>query len=104
PREEDGRPKLLDLKVALDVGLEAEADAARRDQEERQKEDPACDEEGEHRLTRPADAAPRERQRDEAVDLDRRVGAEDRARGGVTGAEDREERERGQERGERVVA
>ena len=102
--EQDRGAERLDLEMTLDLRLDAEAHPAGSDQEERQEEDAAGDEEGEGRSSRSAKAPPRQRQRDNAVDLDRRVGAEQRSGRDGARAQERDERERGQERRQRVVA
>src|SRR5205823_11955117 len=90
--EEQRGAERLDLQVTLQLCLQAEADAAGSDQEERQDEDAAGDEQRDRRPTRRPQAPPGEWQRDDAVDLDRDVGAEQRSRRETTRTEECDER------------
>ena len=102
--EQDRGAEALDLQVALQLRPEAEADAPGREQEEGEHEHGAGDEEGGAGTRQRPDAPDRDRHHDRRIELHRGADAEQGAGRPLAGAQERHERDRGEQRRHGVVA
>ena len=103
-REQDRGAEALDLQVPLRLRPEAVPDPARSDQEERDEEHGARNDVGDPGAAKRPHAPHGDGQHDRRIQLDRRAGAEERAGYPLARGEQRDQGQRGQKRGHRVVA